>query len=331
MALAPAAAGFDFSRSPTIRGYAIGGLDRPGLALPTVLSPQHRVPVDVGRDSQRRCRDAHAPAAEFLAGVIAGLAVDVPLHPLDTLKTRLQAPGGLAAAGGLRGLWSGLTPVMLRAIPCSGIFFTSYGQLRRQLEARAPVLKGPLCDGLAGAGANTSACVVRVPCEVLKQQLQAQGARAPRAMRRAVRGLLGGASLAYAGLGATVARELLFAAMQMPLFERLKAMQEQRLEGDSLGQRGAVSFVSGGVSGAVAGALSTPIDVVKTRMMLGVGTERGNGLRSLARALLALHREGGVHSLFRGAAPRTAYVGLSCALSFAAFECAKALLAPLAR
>lgn len=37
-----------------------------------------------------------------MAGLLAGVAVDVPLHPLDTVKTRMQATEGFDAAGGLR-------------------------------------------------------------------------------------------------------------------------------------------------------------------------------------------------------------------------------------
>jgi solute carrier family 25 S-adenosylmethionine transporter 26 len=37
-----------------------------------------------------------------LSGATAGLAVDLSLYPIDTLKTRLQSQQGFYAAGGFR-------------------------------------------------------------------------------------------------------------------------------------------------------------------------------------------------------------------------------------
>ena len=44
----------------------------------------------------------------MLAGAAAGVSADAALFPLDTLSTRMQAPGGLWATGGLRNLYAGL-------------------------------------------------------------------------------------------------------------------------------------------------------------------------------------------------------------------------------
>lgn len=62
----------------------------------------------------------------LLAGAIAGTSVDVILFPLDTLKTRLQSSGGLAASGGLRGMYSGISSTLIGSAP-GGILITSYG------------------------------------------------------------------------------------------------------------------------------------------------------------------------------------------------------------
>lgn len=40
-----------------------------------------------------------------LCGATAGLAVDLGLYPLDTIKTRLQSKQGFIAAGGLRNIY----------------------------------------------------------------------------------------------------------------------------------------------------------------------------------------------------------------------------------
>lgn len=51
------------------------------------------------------------------AGAAAGTSVDVALFPLDTIKTRLQSQQGFRAAGGFRGIYSGLLSVTLGSAP----------------------------------------------------------------------------------------------------------------------------------------------------------------------------------------------------------------------
>ena len=51
------------------------------------------------------------------AGGIAGTSVDVVLFPLDTVKTRLQSQQGFQAAGGFRGIYSGLLSATLGSAP----------------------------------------------------------------------------------------------------------------------------------------------------------------------------------------------------------------------
>ncbi len=51
-------------------------------------------------------------SAALVGGGMAGLAVDVCLFPLDTLKTRLQSSQGFRATGGFRNIYSGLGPVV---------------------------------------------------------------------------------------------------------------------------------------------------------------------------------------------------------------------------
>src|SRR5271154_2383518 len=51
------------------------------------------------------------------AGAFAGVAVDVSLFPIDTIKTRLQAPGGFLANGGWRGIYKGIGSVSTGSAP----------------------------------------------------------------------------------------------------------------------------------------------------------------------------------------------------------------------
>ncbi|CAG8813675.1 9514_t:CDS:2, partial [Racocetra persica] len=56
-------------------------------------------------------------AQALVAGGIAGTSVDVILYPLDTIKTRLQSKSGFYSSGGFRGIYSGLTSVIIGSAP----------------------------------------------------------------------------------------------------------------------------------------------------------------------------------------------------------------------
>ena len=87
----------------------------------------------------------------LLAGGAAGFAVDVSLFPIDTLKTRLQAPGGFIKAGGFRGVYNGLGIAALGSAPGSMFFFSTYegtkGVIGTTCAAQAPLPRCPLRQG----------------------------------------------------------------------------------------------------------------------------------------------------------------------------------------
>lgn len=69
------------------------------------------------------------------------------------------------------------------------------------------------------------------------------------------------------------------------------------------------SVLSGAIAGGVAAALTTPLDVVKTRVMLA---ERSTALShgSYATAFRIIVRERGLRGLFSGIAPRVTYISV---------------------
>lgn len=70
------------------------------------------------------------PAISFLtslvAGGLAGTTVDVALFPIDTIKTRLQAPQGFVKAGGFSGVYNGLGAAAVGSAPGAALFFSTY-------------------------------------------------------------------------------------------------------------------------------------------------------------------------------------------------------------
>ncbi len=86
----------------------------------------------------------------------------------------------------------------------------------------------------------------------------------------------------WRGYTALAARNLPFTAMQFPMFEHLKETirQYRRDKGTSTGnlaETAMVTAVSAGVAGSVASVITTPVDVVKTRIMLSAAGESSEG------------------------------------------------------
>jgi len=71
----------------------------------------------------------------------------------------------------------------------------------------------------------------------------------------------------YRGYGITLFREVPFSLLQFPMYEKMKSiLRNRRSDGDVPALQAAAC---GSFSGAVSAAATTPMDVIKTRVMLG--------------------------------------------------------------
>ena len=120
----------------------------------------------------------------------------------------------------------------------------------------------------------------------------------------------------YTGYFTTVMRELPFAAIQFPLWEKLKVSWAQRCDRPIFAYE---SALCGSVSGAFAAAVTTPLDVIKTRLMLGVDAKgvQYEGTLSTARRIVS---DEGASALMRGVESRVAWIGIGGFVFFYAYE-----------
>lgn len=108
------------------------------------------------------------------------------------------------------------------------------------------------------------ACLVRVPTEVVKQRMQAGQNHS---LRDTIRTTLQreGPSGFYKGFGTTLLREIPFAFIQFPIYEQMKTSLARYHEREV---RSYEAALCGSIAGAFAAAATTPLDVLKTRLML---------------------------------------------------------------
>ncbi|KAJ1645230.1 S-adenosylmethionine transporter [Coemansia erecta] len=258
------------------------------------------------------------------AGGLAGIAVDTALFPLDTIKTRLQAKAGFLASGGFRGIYSGLSSAIIGSSPGAAMFFLTYEQIKASFE-RSNIAKEyqPLAHMAAASAGEVAACLVRVPTEVIKQRLQAKHHSS---LGKAIRGTYQTEGLLgfYRGYLTQVVREIPFTCIQFPIYEYLKQWHATR-NGRQI--RSWEAALCGSVAGATAAALTTPLDVVKTRVMLstkGMGAHlEYNGI---VGTLTRIAQEEGVRALFSGIVPRTVWISVGGFVFLGSYEKAKEIM-----
>ncbi|KAB8225064.1 mitochondrial carrier domain-containing protein [Aspergillus novoparasiticus] len=224
----------------------------------------------------------------MLAGGTGGTCGDMLMHSLDTVKTRQQGDPHFPPKytsmtssyatiyrqeGLLRGLYGGAVPAFCGSFPGTLIFFGVYEFTKRRMidsgiNANVAYLSG-------GFFADLAASVVYVPSEVLKTRLQLQGRyNNPhfnsgynyRSTRDALRTIIRqeGFSALFHGYRATIYRDLPFSALQFAFYE-----QEQRLAKNWVGSRDiglGLEILTAATAGGMAGVITCPMDVVKTRI-----------------------------------------------------------------
>ncbi|XP_047603164.1 S-adenosylmethionine mitochondrial carrier protein isoform X1 [Lutra lutra] len=259
--------------------------------------------------------------ASLVAGGVAGVAVDLILFPLDTIKTRLQSPQGFNKAGGFHGIYAGVPSAAIGSFPNAAAFFITYEYVKWFLHTDSSSYLMPVKHMLAASAGEVVACLIRVPSEVVKQRAQVSASSRTFHIfsnilyKEGVQGL-------YRGYKSTVLREIPFSLVQFPLWESLKALWSWR-------QDRVVdcwqSAVCGAFAGGFAAAVTTPLDVAKTRIMLakaGSSTASGNVLS----ALHGVWRTHGLSGLFAGVFPRMAAISLGGFIFLGAYEQTRSLL-----
>mmetsp|Transcript_51806 Transcript_51806/g.119077 ORF Transcript_51806/g.119077 Transcript_51806/m.119077 type:complete len:315 (-) Transcript_51806:200-1144(-) len=281
-----------------------------------------------------------------VAATAGGALSSLLVTPLDVIKVRQQATFGTGAAsarGGLgtigcaaaiirqegpRALWNGLSPTMALTVPSTVIYLASYDLLR---ETASSSFSSPSVTNwaplVAGGCARALSAAATAPVELLRTRAQAvvheslavQGGLLASALALARRD---GVRTLWRGATAQLARDVPFSCLYWGTYEKLRpAFHERGALGSSIG--------AAAVAGALSGAATTPLDVVKTRVQVldGAATAAATGGSALggscARVLCNLVRREGVCALFTGVVPRVSKSAPSCAIIVGAYELGK--------
>lgn len=217
-----------------------------------------------------------------------------------------------------------------------------------------PLIPLPIVHATASSIAELASCLILTPAEVIKQN--AQMVRRPAGSRHSsfkqtptyqVLQHFKKPTQLLRGYTSLAARNLPFTAMQFPMYEHLKrtiisGRQKTGKATGSISELAAVTAVSASTAGSIASFITTPLDVVKTRVMLSAidnkrsdnnitkpgdpspasktsapaRASRGVNI-DVARQVLS---ESGVKGLFRGASLRSAWSALASGLYLGVYE-----------
>nr|CAI5843581.1 unnamed protein product [Callosobruchus analis] len=256
-------------------------------------------------------------------GGVAGLFVDMVLFPLDTLKTRLQAEQGFKKAGGFKGVYKGIGPQAIGSAPQAALFFLTYESIKYFSE---PLVPKPWMPGIYMLGASISevaACLVRVPIEVVKQRRQTQldNKSSLKIAFSAYKedGIKKGL---YRGFGSTIIREIPFSVIQFPILEYLKCTYRTRYKNNIPLESWEVA-VCGSIAGGFSAAVTTPLDVAKTRIMLADKSVLDLHKMTVLKTLKNIYTKEGIVGLFSGVVPRTIWITVGGYIFFGSYDFSK--------
>jgi solute carrier family 25 S-adenosylmethionine transporter 26 len=214
--------------------------------------------------------------------------------------------------------------------PGAALFFVTYEGVKKQFDDPTGKSTSASAHMLAATLGEIAACAVRVPTEVVKQRAQAKqhpSSRAALASILAQRKSHGVARMwaeLYRGWGVTVMREVPFTVIQFPLWEKMKVWSLDRRLGKGVGRpsdvTAAESAIFGSLSGGFAAAVTTPLDVLKTRLMLA--TKRESAVSITSR----IWKEEGPKAFFSGLGPRTMWISIGGAVFLGSYQWASNIL-----
>ncbi|KAI7460344.1 hypothetical protein KC357_g8982 [Hortaea werneckii] len=267
-----------------------------GSSSSSIFSSNTSPPTqNVTEDEYEESRPPYLHA--MLAGGLGGTIGDMLMHSLDTVKTRQQGDPHLPPKytsmgtsywtimrqeGVGRGLYGGWLPAFIGSFGGTLIFFGCYEGSKRYLIDTAGVAPS-VAYFSSGFVADLAASPLYVPTEVLKTRLQLQGRwnnpyftsgynyrSTYHALRTIVR--TEGLREMFSGYKATLFRDLPFSALQFAFYEQeQKWAKEWAGPGKDIGL--AAEILTGATAGGMAGVITCPMDVVKTRVQTELDPE----------------------------------------------------------
>ncbi|KAJ3322238.1 S-adenosylmethionine transporter [Boothiomyces sp. JEL0866] len=242
------------------------------------------------------------------------------MHPLDTLKTQLQTHQPIV----MKNLGRGFTISFLLAAPQGGLRLSTYEYSKSFLSTKN--IDTTLGSAISACAGDTVSSIVKVPREVVTARLQSGvdlkslkgGNPAVETMKMIVREQ--GVKGLFRGFWSTTARDWPFMVILFTTYDSFKHKHQAYIGQEPDDITTVKSTIFGGISGGLAGFLTTPFDVIKTNIMT---KSSSSSIFVVGKELL---KKNGTKAFFVGGGARSVWWFCVCSMFFPMYEAGKATL-----
>ncbi|KAK3245204.1 hypothetical protein CYMTET_45216 [Cymbomonas tetramitiformis] len=305
-------------------------------------------PTTLPTANNENYHDGMAFSRYLVAGAAAGMAEHTIMFPVDTVKTRMQAcPSVVTAAGccaeryttvsgtvrtilkdeGIVGMYRGVTAMAVGAGPAHAVYYAAYEAGKQFLGTNSSRVD-PMVGGAAGAFATIVSDAIAVPMDVVKQRLQLPHSpylNTTNCIKRVFKEE--GIAAFFRSYPTTLVMNVPYATIQFGSYEYAKqafGATEEEAEEQLI-----THVVAGGSAGAFAGGLTTPMDVLKTRLqtLAPCRPQHTGSTFAIFKAMKVIAKTEGPSALFKGVVPRVMFHAPAAAISWTTYESLKSLFA----
>lgn len=282
----------------------------------------------------------------MIAGAGAGLISSIVTCPLDVVKTRLQARGGIKLVGtggshaqmeglvgtlrtiwtheGVRGLYRGLAPTIYGYLPTWAIYFTVYDRVKARIAEKrgTQANKDPISHVVAAMLGGATGTIITNPLWVIKTRFMTQAMEPGQARYRhtydAIKSIWReeGPRAFYKGLLPSLFG-VAHVAVQFPLYEKLKSLYSSDTENLPSQQ----ILVCSSLSKACASVTTYPHEVVRTRLQIQrVDASKSQKPRGVVDTIRMIAQNEGFRGFYRGLGVNLIRTVPSSALTILTYE-----------
>lgn len=247
----------------------------------------------------------------------------------DLYSGIVNAVSKISATEGAFSLWRGISSMIMGAGPAHAVYFGVFEYVKNALGGSDHSVHHPLVSAAAGAAATIASDALMNPFDVVKQRMQIDSSRYP-TVSSCIRKTYSaeGFRAFYISYPTTLAMNIPFAACNFMIYDTVSKILNPQRKYDPLGH-----CIAGGIAGASAAAITTPLDVVKTVLQTKSLLVNGSNAEQASASVIKLnsfldgakyvYNTHGFSGFLRGLRPRIVSNMPSTAICWTSYEMAK--------
>ncbi|XP_077991991.1 mitoferrin-1-like [Glandiceps talaboti] len=272
-------------------------------------------------------------STHMMAGAMAGIMEHCVMYPVDCVKTRMQnlkphakanyrnivhAFGTIMREEGIFRTVRGVNVVAFGAGPSHALYFASYEKIKKELSKKPG--QNPLANAMAGVVATFMHDGVMTPIDVIKQRIQVYSSP-HKGVMDCIRTIYRteGIRAFYRSYTTQLTMNIPFQSIHFMTYEFSQEKLNPKREYCPM-----THIMSGAIAGAVAAAITTPLDVCKTLLNTQerciVSRVESDTISGMMNAFRTVYQCCGFTGYFRGVSARIIYQMPSTALSWSVYE-----------